>query len=51
MKSDIEIAHESNILPIKEVGYKVGLKEDSIENYGKYKAKINCLNNDILFCS
>ena len=40
-KSDIEIAQEYNLLPIKEVAKKLGLTEDDIEYYGKYKAKID----------
>ena len=47
-KSDIEIAHEYNLLPIKEVAKKLGLTEDDLEYYGKYKAKIDVsrLNTD-----
>ncbi|MEG1048969.1 MAG: formate--tetrahydrofolate ligase [Oscillospiraceae bacterium] len=40
-KSDIEIAQESVMLPIGEVAKTLGLTEDSIEYYGKYKAKID----------
>ena len=40
MKSDIEIAQEAKMLPIKEVALKAGIKEDYLEYYGKYKAKI-----------
>ncbi|MEG1894789.1 MAG: formate--tetrahydrofolate ligase [Oscillospiraceae bacterium] len=40
-KSDIEIAQESVMLPIGEVAKTLGLSEDSIEYYGKYKAKID----------
>ncbi len=40
MKSDIEIAQECNLLPIREVAAKLSLAEDDIEYYGKYKAKI-----------
>ena len=40
MKSDIEIAQEARIKPIVEVARKLGLKEDSLEQYGKYKAKL-----------
>jgi len=39
--SDIEIAQEATMLPIKEVAAKIGLQEDDLELYGKYKAKIN----------
>ena len=40
MKSDIEIAQEAKMLPIKEVAKKLDIKEDDLELYGKYKAKI-----------
>ncbi len=40
MKSDIEIAREAKLLPIKDVAAKVGISEDRLELYGKYKAKI-----------
>ncbi len=41
MKSDIEIAQEAVMLPIKDVVAKYGITEDDIEMYGKYKAKIS----------
>ncbi len=40
-KSDIEIAQENVMLPIKEIAKKVGLDEEKIEYYGKYKAKVD----------
>ncbi len=40
MKSDIEIAREVTLRPITEIAAKLGLTEDEIELYGKYKAKI-----------
>ncbi len=40
-KSDIEIAQEAKIEHIKDVATKIGLCEDDIEYYGKYKAKID----------
>lgn len=40
-KSDIEIAQENVMLPIKDIAEKVGLSEDNIEYYGKYKAKVD----------
>ena len=40
MKSDIEIAQEAVMLPIKEVAGKLGISEDDIELYGKYKCKL-----------
>ena len=41
MKSDIEIAQSAKLLPILDVAKSVGLTEDDIEYYGKYKAKIS----------
>lgn len=41
MKTDIEIAQEAVMLPIKEVAQKAGITEDDLEFYGKYKAKIS----------
>jgi len=41
MKSDIQIAQESIMLPIKEVAASIGIAEDDLELYGKYKAKIS----------
>lgn len=41
MKTDIEIAQEAKMLPITEVAKKVGLKEDDLELYGKYKGKVS----------
>ena len=40
MKTDIEIAQEAKMLPIKEVAAAYGITEDDLEFYGKYKAKI-----------
>lgn len=40
-KSDIEIAQEAKPLDIGEVAEKIGLCEDDLERYGKYKAKID----------
>ncbi len=39
--TDIEIARNAEIRPIREVAGKLGMKEDDIELYGKYKAKIS----------
>ena len=41
MKSDIQIAQEATMRPIKEVAASIGITEDDIELYGKYKAKIS----------
>jgi formate--tetrahydrofolate ligase len=40
-KSDIEIAQEATPVHIREVAAKIGLSEDDIELYGKYKAKVD----------
>ena len=41
MLTDVEIAQSASMLPIKEIAQKVGLDEDDLELYGKYKAKIS----------
>ncbi|RVU98541.1 formate--tetrahydrofolate ligase [Coriobacteriales bacterium OH1046] len=41
IKSDIEIAQAATMLPISEVAAKVGLSDDMLEHYGKYKAKVD----------
>ena len=41
MKTDIQIAQEATMLPIKDVAASKGIKEDDLELYGKYKAKIS----------
>lgn len=41
MKTDIQIAQEANMLPIKDVAAKLGIVEDDLELYGKYKAKLS----------
>lgn len=40
MLTDIEIAQKNKMAPIVEVAKKIGLTEDELELYGKYKAKI-----------
>ena len=40
MKSDIEIAHEAKMLHIKDIAAQLGIKEDDLDLYGKYKAKL-----------
>ena len=40
MKTDIEIAQESVMMPIKEVAASYGISEDDLELYGKYKTKL-----------
>ena len=39
MKTDIEIAQESEMIHIREVAAEYGISEDELELYGKYKAK------------
>ena len=41
MKTDIQIAQEATLMPIKEVAAKLNIKEDDLELYGKYKAKLS----------
>ena len=41
MLTDIEIAQQAEMEPIKNVAAKLGMSEDDIELYGKYKAKLS----------
>ena len=41
MKTDIQIAQEAELWPVKQVAETIGLTEEDIELYGKYKAKIS----------
>ena len=41
MKTDIQIAQEATMKPIKEIAASIGIQEDDLELYGKYKAKIS----------
>ena len=41
MKTDIQIAQEANIKKINEVAQTLGISDDYLSNYGKYKAKID----------
>lgn len=41
MLSDIEIAQKAHMLPITEVAAKIGIGEEDIELYGRYKAKLS----------
>lgn len=41
MKSDIEIAQQAKMQPIMEIASKLGIVDDEVECYGKYKAKIS----------
>ena len=45
MKSDIEIAQEARMKPITQIAAQLGLEEESVIPYGRYKAKID------LWCS
>lgn len=47
-KTDIQIAQETEIRPISEIAEKIGLDDDNLIHYGKYKAKVDLqsLNND-----
>ena len=40
MKTDIEIAQEAELLPIREVAARLDISEDELELYGTYKAKL-----------
>ena len=44
MKTDIQIAQEAEMKHIREVAATIGIEEDDLELYGKYKAK---LTNDL----
>ena len=44
LKSDIQIAQEASMLPISEVAAKVGIGEEHLEYYGRYKAKVSVRN-------
>lgn len=47
MKTDVQIAQEAKMLPIIEVAKNLGITEDELELYGKYKAKVSL---DVLTC-
>ena len=40
MKTDVEIAQEAELRSIREIAEKLGISEDELELYGKYKAKL-----------
>jgi formate--tetrahydrofolate ligase len=44
--TDIEIANSKQLLPIEKIAKNIGIDKNSLEMYGKYKAKINITNND-----
>lgn len=41
MKTDIQIAQEAKLKPIVDIAAELGISEDEIELYGKYKAKVD----------
>lgn len=41
MMTDIEIAQQAKLLPVKDVASQIGISEDELEFYGKYKAKLS----------
>ncbi|MDR1961711.1 MAG: formate--tetrahydrofolate ligase, partial [Gracilibacteraceae bacterium] len=41
MQTDIQIAQAAQLKPISEVAAQIGLGEDDLEHYGRYKAKID----------
>ena len=41
MKTDVQIAQEAKMKPIVEIAQNIGLEEDELELYGKYKAKVS----------
>lgn len=41
MKTDIEISRECSMLPVSEIAGRLGITDDEIEYYGKYKAKLS----------
>lgn len=47
MKTDVEIARSVQMSPIVEIASKLGLQEEDIESYGRYKAKINLRDKEL----
>ena len=41
MKTDVQIAQEAKLQPISEIANSLGIKEDELDLYGKYKAKVS----------
>lgn len=41
MKTDVQIAQEAKLKPITEIAKGLGISEEELEQYGRYKAKIN----------
>ena len=40
-KTDIEIAQETSLQPINAIAASLGIPDDAVENYGKFKAKLD----------
>src|SRR5688572_32797354 len=40
MKTDIEIAHETTLQPIQKIAATLGISEEDLEPFGRYKAKV-----------
>lgn len=41
MKTDVQIAQESKMIPITDIAKRFGIEDDELELYGKYKAKVS----------
>jgi formate--tetrahydrofolate ligase len=41
MKTDVQIAQEANMLPISQIADSLGIQDDELELYGKYKGKVS----------
>ena len=41
MKTDVQISSEAKMIPIKDLAKKMGIKEEAVELYGDFKAKIS----------
>ena len=41
MKTDVQIAQEAKMIPISQVADNLGIKEEDLIHYGKYKAKVS----------
>ena len=41
MLSDIELAQQAKLKPIADIARELGIQEDELEPYGRYKAKLN----------
>ena len=41
MLTDIEIAQQTKMTPITEIAASLGIREEELEPYGRFKAKLN----------